>query len=121
MSCNNSSPNVIQPIYRVRYDDWSFVFKFLEADKITPIDITGWTFKFAIYKGSVQIVDFDSSGPEFTIDIPNAKVTVNVSHAFTDLSPNAQYTYFLQYKDALLKQHTPIKDAPLIVLANKPL
>lgn len=122
MTCNSSSTSQLIPaIYRTRYDDWSFVFKFLEDDRVTPIDITDWTFKFAVYQGSKQLFEYETGDPELVVDLPNAKVTISVPGTETDLPPTATYTYFLQYKDALLKQHTPIKDAPLIVMANKQL
>ena len=109
-------------ISRTCYDDWEFIFQFLEPDKVTPIPITDWVFSLAIFQNNnIKVIEITSPDTNVSIDLPTAMVTFNVPRQYTNLNTGMPCTYFLQYINNIDKQKTPIANGTINLIAGRQL
>lgn len=104
-------------ITRTQGDDWDdIIFQYFQPDGTTPLDITDWTFKFAIYDGADQIVEVDG-----TVDLVTAKVTCPVLKEATIDIKRGEYQYYFQQTNASGKTKTRLNSEPFIVAKGRTL
>lgn len=84
MSCNKS--DVLFSIYRG--DDASFFIQVLEDDEISPVDITGWAFKFTM---KLNILDGDDKAAVQTDVLPRADADATQGIAYIPITREQTY------------------------------
>lgn len=112
--------SVVKPLAQDRATTWKLTFAFLEADRVTPVPITGWTARFLVFEhqDGPFFIDANMYNGQITIDGPAGLVHVVIPYTETEI-PDKTYTYNLKVmlpgaapQDELLKLRGPFTVQP---------